>query len=172
MATPYIIPLGFIDRTTDEGTVFLLTNPEDFLGLKLGTPITVWRYSQEHLALAKLRGAVTAIGYTTATFTASASLTDPRWPQGEPILVPAAPVFMDLEGSYDPDPARKTTPEKAEAFQRYAKHYAELTALPGQAPAQARDHNPDSRRRQGRASIKADNRTGLTKSHFVKEHII
>ena len=60
MATPYIMPLGFIDRTTDDAIIFLLTNPEDSLGIRLGTPITVWRYSQEHLALAKLRGTITA----------------------------------------------------------------------------------------------------------------
>ena len=77
MATPYIMPLGFIDRTTDEGTIFLLTNPEDSLGLRLGTPVTVRRYLQERLALAKLRGTLTAVGYTTATFTASESQTDP-----------------------------------------------------------------------------------------------
>ena len=144
MATPYIMPLGFIDRSTDKGTIFLLANPEDSLGLKLDTPVTVWRYSQEHLALAKLRGIITAVGYTTATFATLESQTDPRWPEDEPIIVSAAPVFMALEGSYDPDTARKITPEKAEAFQRYAKRYAELTALPSQVPVRAGDENPDS----------------------------
>ena len=144
MATPYIMPLGFIDRTTDDGTIFLLTNPEDSLGLRLGTPITVWRYSHEHLTLAKLRGTITAVGYTTATFTTSESQTDPRWPEHEPILAPAAPVFMALKESFDPDPARKVTPEKAEAFQRYARRYAELTALPGQGPDHPQGHSPRS----------------------------
>ena len=115
MATPYIMPLGFIDRTTDDGAVMLLTNPEDSLGLRLGTPITVWPYSQEHLALAKLRGNITAVGHTTATFTTSESQTDPRWPEHQPILAPAAPVLMALKESFDPDPARKVTSEKAEA---------------------------------------------------------
>ena len=144
MAAPYIMPLGFIDRTTNEGTAFLLTNPADSLGIKLGTPVTVWRYLQEHLALAKLRGNITAVGYTTATFTTSDYSTDPRWPDEEPILAPTSPVFLALEESYDPDPARKITPEKAEAFQRYAKRYAELTALPGQRPEHRANDSPRS----------------------------
>ena len=43
MAKPYINPIGFIDRTTDNRTIFLLNNPEDSRGLKLDAPVTVWR---------------------------------------------------------------------------------------------------------------------------------
>ena len=68
MATPYIMPLGFIDRSTETGATFILTNPEDSFSLNAGTHITVWRYSPEQLAIAKLRGYVSAVGYTTATF--------------------------------------------------------------------------------------------------------
>ena len=82
MTTPYIIPLGFIDRTTEEGTTFLLTNPEDSLGLKLGTPVTVWRYSPEQLALTKIRGLVSAVRYVTAIFRTVESVIDPR-PRGD-----------------------------------------------------------------------------------------
>ena len=38
MATPYIMPLGFVDRTTDDGTIFLLADPQDSLRLNLDTP--------------------------------------------------------------------------------------------------------------------------------------
>ena len=62
MARPYVMPIGFIDRTTSEGTVFLLTTPEDSLELQQGTSITVWRYSPEQLALAKIRGRISAVG--------------------------------------------------------------------------------------------------------------
>ena len=51
MNTPYIMPLGFIGQTTEDGAVFLLTNPEDSLRLNLGTPVTVWRYFRGLLAL-------------------------------------------------------------------------------------------------------------------------
>lgn len=40
MATPYIMPLGFIDRPTETGATFILTNPEDSVSLKHNTPIT------------------------------------------------------------------------------------------------------------------------------------
>ena len=58
MAKPYIMPLGFIDRITRDETVFLLTNPEDSKTIGAGTPVTVWRYSQEYLALGKVRGLI------------------------------------------------------------------------------------------------------------------
>ena len=62
MAKPYINPIGFIDRTTDNRTIFLLNNPEDSRGLKLDAPVTVWRYSPDQLALAKVRGVISAVG--------------------------------------------------------------------------------------------------------------
>ena len=87
MAAPYIMPLGFIERTTEKGTIFLLTNPENSLGLKLNTPVTVWRYSPEQLALGKIRGLISAVGYVTATFGTIESVIDARWPvKGDGIL--------------------------------------------------------------------------------------
>ncbi len=127
MATPYIMPLGFVDRPTDTGATFILTNPEDSLCLNTNTPITVWRYSPEHLAIGRLRGHVKAIGYTTAAFTTVEHSNDPRWPEDLPIVRPAAPVFLALEGSFEPDPERKLTPDQAEAMRRLALRYADLT---------------------------------------------
>lgn len=126
MATPYIMPLGFIDRSTETGATFILTNPEDSLSLKTNTPIAVWRYSPEHLAIGRLRGRVSAIGYTTAAFTTVEYSKDPRWPEDLPIIRPAAPVFLAFEDSFDPDPERKLTPDQAEAMRRMALRYAEL----------------------------------------------
>ena len=80
MAVPYIMPLGFIDRPTETGATFNLTNPEDSLGRRPGTPVTVWRYSPELLAVAKLRGTVSDVGYTTATFTTIETQTAPGGP--------------------------------------------------------------------------------------------
>ena len=36
MAVPYIMPLGFIDQPNETGATFILTNPEDSLGLRPG----------------------------------------------------------------------------------------------------------------------------------------
>ncbi len=131
MPTPYIMPLGFIDRPTETGATFILTNPEDSLSLKPDTPITVWRYSPEQLALGRLRGRISAVGYTTATFTTVEYHNDPRWPEDLPIIRAAAPVFLALEESFDPDPERKLTPDQAEAMRRLALRYAEFAGTDG-----------------------------------------
>ena len=132
MAKPYIMPLGFIDRITQDETVFLLTNPEDSKTIGAGTPVTVWRYSQEHLALGKARGLITAVGYTTATFAVGETSTDSRWPDDMGVLSPKAPVFLAQEDSFEPDPSRAVTPEKAEAFRKLATRYAESVGPTGQ----------------------------------------
>ena len=88
MAVPYIMPLGFIDQPTEAGATFILTNPEDSLGLRPGIPVTISRYSPELPAVAKLRGAISDVGYTTATFTNTETQTDPRWTQDLPIIRP------------------------------------------------------------------------------------
>ena len=46
--TPYINPLGFIDKRTPRGVRFLLTNPDDSRTLKVGTP-------RDHLATIQRR---------------------------------------------------------------------------------------------------------------------
>ena len=131
MATPYIMPLGFIDRPTETGATFILTDPEDSLSLKTGTPITVWRYSPEHLAIGRWRGCVSAVGYTTAAFATVEYRNDPRWPEDLPVIRPAAPVFLALENSFDPDAERKLTPDQAEAMRRLALRYAVLAGTDG-----------------------------------------
>ena len=50
MATSCIMPLGFIDRPTEDGAIIMLTNPEESISLKLATPVTLWRYNPARLA--------------------------------------------------------------------------------------------------------------------------
>ena len=76
----------------------MLTNPEDSAGLEHGTLVTVWRYSPEHLAIAKTQGTITRVGYAMARFTVTKSETDPRWQEGENPLRPKAPVYLALPG--------------------------------------------------------------------------
>ena len=127
MTTPYIMPLGFVDRKTEAGTVFLLTNPRESKSLRPYTPVAVWTYSPAHLALGKVRGRITAVGYTTATFSAVETSLDTRWPQDQDVLRPKAPVFLAKEGSFEPDLSRMLTPEQAEEIQRLAGRYREIT---------------------------------------------
>ena len=146
MAKPYIMPLGFIYTKNDQGTVFLLTNPEDSNNLTTGTPVTVWRYSPEHLALAKIRGLITAIGYTTATFATVETAADPRWPEGHSILQPRTPVFLAEQGSFEPDLSRMLTEKQAKRIAAYARLYAGITKPGTGEPAKPKeqDRTPDS----------------------------
>ena len=140
MAKPYINPIGFIDRTTDNRTIFLLNNPEDSRGLKLDAPVTVWRYSPDQLALAKIRGVISAVGYVTATFRIVESAIDPRWPEEE-ILREKTPVYLALEGTFEPDPGRMLTREHANAIQSISPKYRKLRS--GDPRNEAESHGAD-----------------------------
>ena len=83
MARAYVVPIGYIERQTGEGATFILNNAEDSKSLRTNTPVTVWRYSPEHLALAKIRGLISAVGYVTATFRTVESVIDARSGPGQ-----------------------------------------------------------------------------------------
>ena len=118
MARRYLDPLGFIEETTEKGGTFVLSDPEESKQLKTGSPVTVWRYLQDHLALGKTHGIISAVGFTRATFTTIDSLMDSRWPQDEDILKPKIPVYLALPGSYEPDGGRMLSQEEADAIHR------------------------------------------------------
>ena len=127
MAISHILPLGFIHRTTRDGAVIMLTNPQDSLTLRTGTPVTLWQYSRGLLALARIRGRISAVGYVTATFTTVETQMDPRWPEGREIMLPRTPVYLALPDSFEPDLGRMLTQERAHAMERLARRHAELT---------------------------------------------
>ena len=118
MVRPYINPLGFIDRITEDGATFTLTKPGDYATVRPKTPVTVWRYSPERLAIAKVRGHVTAVGYYAARFTVSEYQADPRWPEGENPLRTKAPVYLGLPGFFEPDPSRMLSQEGVDSLRR------------------------------------------------------
>ena len=126
MATPRIMPLGFIDRTTGDGAIIMLTNPEESLTLKLATPVTLWRYNRARLAVAKIRGEISDVGYVTATFITLEARIDTRWPANQELIRRATPVYLALPGSFEPGTSRTLTQDQAEAMQRLAAAYAEI----------------------------------------------
>ena len=138
MARPYIMPLGFIDRTTDNGGVFVLNDPGDSAELKPGTPVTVWRYSPDQLALAKIRGLISNIGYVTARFRTVESIMDDRWPEEEEVLRKRTPVYLALKDSFQPDPGRMLTQEQTDRMERITQSYRILRS--GRAQSQDRSH--------------------------------
>ena len=127
MAIPHLMPLGFIHRRTEAGAVIMLTNPEDSRTLRLGTPVTLWRYNPGRLAVAKVRGRISAVGYVTATFETVESLIDSRWPVDQEIIRPRVPVYLAQNESFEPDLSRMITPEQAEDLRRLAERHRRLT---------------------------------------------
>ena len=107
MIPQYLNPLGFVDKPDETGATFILTNPKDSKTLEPGTPVTIWRYSRGLLALDKIQGEITRVGYTTAVFTITGRETDPRWPEDQEILREKTPVYPGTErlirARYEPD---------------------------------------------------------------------
>ena len=123
-----ILPLGFIDRTTEDGAIIMLNNPNDSHSLSPETPITLLTHSTTRAATrARTRGVITAIGYVTATFKVVETRTDTDWPDGEQILRRSTPVYLALAGSFNPDPSRAVTDEQEEGLSRLATRYREAT---------------------------------------------
>ena len=146
MATPYIMPLGFIDRTTDDGAIIMLTNPSDSLALKLDTLITLRRSAPDGQSQAKIHGRITAVGYVTATFSTVQLQMDPDWPSDQRAILKGTPVYLALPGTFEPDPSRTVTNEQAERLRRLARRYSELASPkpPDQPKPQMKNRNGNS----------------------------
>ncbi len=119
-----ILPLGFTLQATTEAIVMLLTDPRESKTLKPGTPVTIWRYSAGNLALGKARGTITEVGYATAKFVISETETDPRWPEDQDVIRPRTPVFLAMEGTFEPDLSRTLTEETDRGLRRRAARQA------------------------------------------------
>ena len=144
--TPYINPLGFIDKRTPRGVRFLLTNPDDSRTLKVGTPVTISQLSSDGLSLAKIRGEIISVGYVTATFTIAETVLDEGWPQNEETIRPKTPVYLAKEHSFEPDPGRMLTAEQTERITEIARKYINILHNPtghdDSAACPPRNHPP------------------------------
>ena len=136
MAIPYIMPLGFVDGTTKDGVVILLTNPDESAAIKEGAPVTIWKYNPGTLSTGRVRGEINAVGYVSAIVTITETQLGPRWPQGQNILKRGTPVYLAQPGTFEPDESRMLTPEQAAGMASLATIYADIT----------RPKTPDRRR--------------------------
>lgn len=128
MAENRILPLGFIDRITDEGAVMWLTTPSE--SPKLGRETTVTLTSRSigpPNATATARGIITAVGYVTATFKTVEIQRAPNWPQNETVLRKGLPVYEAIPGTFIPDPARTLSKEHEDSLRRLTARYREIT---------------------------------------------
>ena len=126
MTRPHIMPLGFIDRLTDDGAIVTLTNPEDSRTLETGAPITVWNYSREYLAMSKTRGHIRSVGYSTARFVTAETEIDPRWPNDQEVLREKIPVYLAQQNSFEPDPSRMLTQEQTVILEDLSHRYRRI----------------------------------------------
>ncbi len=151
MAESRILPLGFIDSTTEDGAIIMLTRPSDSHTLQPETPVTLLSRSRREItATARVRGLITDVGYVTAAFRVEETRMDARWPAGEEILRRGEPVYQAIAESFERDPARAISRELAEGLGRLAARYRSSARPKEPQPERARKpsrngtHPPDS----------------------------
>ena len=128
MTKKRILPLGFIDRATDDGAIIMLTKPSESHTIRPETPVTLQaRSAGEPRATARARGLITSVGYVTATFKTIQTRMNTKWPRDEEVLRRGTPVYQALPGSFVPDPARTLSDEQAEDLKKLAAWYREIT---------------------------------------------
>ena len=99
MTRPKIMPIGIIEQSTENGAIFTLTRPGDHSTLKIHSPVRVWNthWDQDEIPSgAMVRGHITEIGPTTATFKVVESKIGPYWPQDADPLAPGCFVHLAL----------------------------------------------------------------------------
>ena len=116
-----IMPIGIIQQPTENGATFILTRPEDRSTLKTNSPVVVWNAQidkQDIISGVMVRGQITEIGPTSATFTTSESWADPNWPKDTDILVPGNFVHLALPDSFEIDRSQIATREEERFLQK------------------------------------------------------
>ena len=112
MTGPTIMPIGIIEQSTEDGAIFKLTRPGDDSALKINSPVMVWnthRDDEDIPSGVMVRGHVTEIGPTTATFKVAESKIGPHWPKDTDILVPGNFVHLALPDSFEIDRSQIAT---------------------------------------------------------------
>ena len=128
MTKKRILPLGFIDRATDDGAIIMLTKPSESHTIRPETPVTLQaRSAGQHRATARARGLITKVGYVTATCKIIETRMTSKWPKDEEVLRRGTPVYQALAGSFVTDPARTINEEQAEDLSRLATRYLDIT---------------------------------------------
>ena len=118
---PTIMPIGIIKQSTEEGASFILTRPGDDSTLKINSPVRVWNthWDQDEIPSGvMIRGHVTEIGPTTATFKVTESKIGPYWPKDADTLAPGPFVHLALPDSFEVDRSQIATQEEEKLLDR------------------------------------------------------
>ena len=112
MTKPTIMPIGIIKQSTGDGTIFVLIRPGNHSILKINSPVTVrnTHWNQDEIPSGVMvRGHVTEIGPTIATFKVAESKMGPHWPKDADTLAPGSFVHLLLPDSFDMDRSQIAT---------------------------------------------------------------
>ena len=116
-----IMPIGIIQQSTEEGATFKLTRPGDHSILKTNSSVVVWNAQidqEDIISGVMVRGQITEIGPTSATFTTAESWADPNWPKDTEVLVPGNFVHLALPGSFEIARSQIATQDEMEFLER------------------------------------------------------
>ena len=115
MTKPTIMPIGIIEQSTKDDAIFKLTRPADPSILKINAPVMVWNShwnGDDIPSGVMVRGHITEIGPTTATFKVVESKIGPYWPKHADTLAPGSFVHLALPDSFDMDRSQVATPDE------------------------------------------------------------
>ena len=107
-----IMPIGIIQHPTEDGAIFTLTRPGDPNILKINSSVMVrnTHWDQDDIPSGVMvRGHVTEIGPTTATFKVVESKIGPYWPTDADTLAPGCFVHLALPDSFETDRSQIAT---------------------------------------------------------------
>ena len=115
------MPIGIIEESTKHRAIFILTRPGDDSTLKINSPVRVWNThwdQDEILSGVMVRGQVTEIGPTTATFKVVESKIGPYWPKDADTLSPGSFVHLALPDSFEIDRSQTATPDEEKFLEK------------------------------------------------------
>ena len=110
-----IMPIGIIEKSTEEGATFRLTRPGDHNTLKTNSPVVVWNAQidqEDVISGVMVRGQITEIGPATATFKVTESKIGPYWPKDADTLAPGSFVHLALPDSFEIDRSQIATTDE------------------------------------------------------------
>ena len=107
-----IMPIGIIQQPTEDGATFRLTRPGNHSTLKINSSVIVRNTHSDHEDIPSgvmIRGQVTEIGPTTATFKMVESKVGPCWPKDADTLASGCFVRLALPDSFEIDRSQIAT---------------------------------------------------------------